>query len=239
MQAFLYQVLLQWKIDFRNKGILLTYYVVPLVFFAFMGGIFTTITPDSKKTLIESMSIFSVTMGAILGTPVPISQTYGSDLKKSYQVGGIPMYVPVLTNFISSFVHLFIVSIIIYLTAPIFFNASIPQNIFKYFLVLAIFIICSLSVGVILGLIIKNTSRLTMISQLIFLPSIMVSGIMFPAKLLPKFLMIISKAFPATWGFELMNANNLDLMLLTPLLIIFIICAGISFYVLKRLQLAK
>jgi hypothetical protein len=40
MSAFLYGVVLQWKLDFRNKGVLLTYYVVPLVFFAFMGGIF-------------------------------------------------------------------------------------------------------------------------------------------------------------------------------------------------------
>lgn len=37
MNAFLYGVALQWKLDLRNKGILLSYYIVPLVFFAFMG----------------------------------------------------------------------------------------------------------------------------------------------------------------------------------------------------------
>ena len=72
MEAFMYNVGLQWKLDFRNKGILLVYYIIPLVFFLFMGGVFSSINPESKNTLIQSMSIFTVTMGAVLGTPVPL-----------------------------------------------------------------------------------------------------------------------------------------------------------------------
>jgi len=41
MSAFIYGAVLQWKLDIRNKGVILTYFVVPLVFFAFMGGIFS------------------------------------------------------------------------------------------------------------------------------------------------------------------------------------------------------
>ena len=38
MNAFMYGIVLQWKLDLRNKDMLLTYYVVPLVFFAFRIG---------------------------------------------------------------------------------------------------------------------------------------------------------------------------------------------------------
>lgn len=31
MNAFIYGIILQWKLDIRNKGIVLTYYVVPLL----------------------------------------------------------------------------------------------------------------------------------------------------------------------------------------------------------------
>ncbi len=51
MKAFMYQFRLQWVLDLRNRGVLLTYYIIPLVFFAFMGGIFTTINPLAKETL--------------------------------------------------------------------------------------------------------------------------------------------------------------------------------------------
>lgn len=236
MEAFLYGILLQWKLDLRNKGILLTYYVIPLVFFGFMGGIFTSITPDTKSTLIQSMSIFGVTMGAILGTPIPISETYGSELKKAYKIGGIPMCIPLINNLISAFVHLFIMSTIIYFIAPAAFDASVPENTTMYFIVLAIFIVTSLSVGSILGLTIKTTSKLTMVLQFIFLPSLMLSGIMFPAKMLPAPLAAAGRIFPATWGFEMMKANSMEFKLLLPLLIIIIICSCTSAWRIKRLK---
>lgn len=237
MDAFLYGILLQWKLDLRNKGILLTYYVVPLVFFGFMGGVFTSITPGTKSTLIQSMSIFSATMGAILGAPVPILETYGGDQKKSYKIGGIPMSIPVINNLLSAFVHLFIMSTLIYFIAPIAFNASLPKNTVMYFVILSIFIITSLSIAAILGLTIKTTSKLTMVSQLIFLPSLMLSGIMFPAKMLPKSLEAFGKILPATLAFQMMKENSINFKLLLPLLIIIIICGCVSAWRIKKLNL--
>lgn len=237
MDAFLYGILLQWKLDLRNKGVLLTYYVVPLVFFGFMGGVFTSITPSTKDTLIQSMSIFSVTMGAILGAPVPISGTYGSDQKKSYKIGGMPMCIPVINNLISAFVHLLIMSTLIYFIAPAAFKASLPKNTALYFFILSIFIITSLSIAAILGLTIKTASKLTMVSQLIFLPSLMLSGIMFPANMLPKSLETVGKIFPATFGFQMMKENSISFKLLMPLLIIIIICGFISAWRIKKLKI--
>ena len=43
MSAFLYGVALQWRMDIRSRSLLITCYAVPLVFFVFMGGVFTSI----------------------------------------------------------------------------------------------------------------------------------------------------------------------------------------------------
>lgn len=37
MSAFLFGVALQWKLDIRSKTLLITCYIVPLLFFAIMG----------------------------------------------------------------------------------------------------------------------------------------------------------------------------------------------------------
>lgn len=237
MNAFLYGIVLQWKLDVRKKGILLTYYIVPLVFFAFMGGIFSSITPAAKNTLIQSMTVFGVTMGAILGAPTPLIEVYGSEIKKAYKVGGIPLWVATINNFISAFVHLFIMSLVIFFTAPIAFHAKVPENLALYFLCLAIFIIVCLAVGTVLGLLIKNPSNLTMISQFIFLPSIMLSGIMFPASMLPKVLQNASKIFPATWSFKLMTSEVFYLKFFMPLAIIMLVAICISGYKLSKICL--
>ena len=54
MNAFFYGVSLQWKMDIRSRTLLLTCYLVPLLFFAVMGGIFTSLMPEAKDTLIAS-----------------------------------------------------------------------------------------------------------------------------------------------------------------------------------------
>ena len=112
---------------------------------------------------------------------------------------------------LSAFVHLIMTCIVILLLAPILFKASLPNQLPLFFLALVIYIFVSLSIGSILGLTVKNQAKLTMIAQLVFLPSIMLSGIMFPSNLLPDFLQAIGRLFPAFWGFRLMVNHGFGL----------------------------
>lgn len=82
MNGFLYGVALQWKLDIRSKSLLVTCYIVPLIFFLLMGGIFTSVMPEMRNTLIQSMIVMSVSMGAFIGLPPSLIETYGSDVKK-------------------------------------------------------------------------------------------------------------------------------------------------------------
>ena len=156
-------------------------------------------------------------------------ETYGSDVKKVYKANGVPLYLGLVTMSLSAFVHLMISCIIILLLAPILFEAALPVQLPLFFPALAIYIIVSLSIGSILGLAVKSQAKLTMIAQLVFLPSIMLSGIMFPIDLLPDFLEAIGHIFPASWGYRLMLENGFCLENLWYLILIFcaavIICA--------------
>ena len=204
MTGFLYSLTLQWKLDIRSKSLLVTYYIVPLIFFLLMGGIFTSVMPEMDSTLIQSMIVMSVSMGSFLGLPPSLIEIYGSDIKKIYKANGVPIHLGLVTMVLSAFVHLMITCMAILLLAPILFKANLPSQFPLFFLALAIYIFVSLSIGSILGLTVNNQAKLTMIAQLIFLPSIMLSGIMFPITLLPDFLQVIGRLFPASWGFRLM-----------------------------------
>ena len=140
--------------------------------------------------------------------------------------------------FLSAFVHLMITCVVIMLLAPILFEATLPTQLPSFFLALAIYIIVSLSIGSVLGLTVKNQAKLTMIAQLVFLPSIMLSGIMFPIDLLPDFFEVIGRIFPASWGYRLMLNNGFCLENLWYLIIIFLAAVVVCGIVLKK-QKAK
>ncbi len=234
MNGFLYSAALQWKLDIRSKSLLVTCYIVPLMFFLLMGGIFTSVMPEMGSTLIQSMIVMGVSMGAWIGLPPSLIETYGSDIKKVYKANGVPVYLGLVTMFLSAFVHLMITCFVIVLLAPILFEAALPMQLPTFFLALTIYIIVSLSIGSVLGLTVKNQAKLTMTAQLVFLPSIMLSGIMFPVDLLPDFLEAIGRIFPASWGYRLMLDHGFCFENLWYLIFIFFAAVIVCGIVLKK-----
>lgn len=233
MKGLLYGIGLQFKMDLRSKSLLITCYVVPLVFFLIMGAIFTSLMPNVKTSLISSMIIMTVTMASLIGVPPSLVEIYGSEIKKMYQVNGISLSFGLLAIMIFAFIHIMIVSVIILILAPVLFAAVIPANIGVYLLKVAFFTVVSLSIAGILGLLIKKQAKLTMISQLIFLPSIMLSGIMFSVTLLPVFLKNIGYFFVATWGNLLLSGENEAFIILLLFLIFALV---IYYFIFKRIS---
>lgn len=197
MRAFIQTVWLQWKLDFRNRGAILTYYAIPLVFFLLMGAVFSTINPEFCTTLIQSMTAFSISMGALLGTPMLLSELCTAPIKKAYRVGGVPLWTVAAGEFLSGFVHLSIMATVIFFAAPPLFHAERPQNLPLYIGTVALFLAVSLAIGLLLGLLLRGP-KLTMISQLIFMPSLLLSGMMFPAAMLPEAVAVAGRVLPAS-----------------------------------------
>lgn len=232
MKAFLYGLGLQFKLDIRSKTMLITCYLVPLIFFFFMSGIFTSVDPAVVTTLIPSMSVFVITMSALMGLPQSLAEVYGTDVKKVYRANGVPLSLGVITQFISTFIHTLIVCLIIFAVAPFVFQAKLPSNIPMYLCSLTVLLVVTLAIGCVIGLLIKSQAKLTMVAMVIFLPSIMLSGIMFPATMLPSFMRYIAYIFPATIGFQAMTA--IEVWHIPVLLaIFFVLCAAVA-VILKR-----
>lgn len=234
MSAFLYGLALQWKLDIRSKALLVTCYVVPLIFFLLMGSVFTSVMPDMKETLIPSMIVMGVSMGAFIGLPPTLIETYGGDMKKVYKANGVPLYSGLVTMFLSAFLHLMIVCTMIMLLAPVLFQAALPENFVQFYFALAVYVIVSLGIGCVLGLVVKNQARMAMAAQLVFLPSIMLSGIMFPADLLPDMLALIGRMLPAFWGYRLMLEQGLRFSNVWYLVLVFVLTVVLCGVLLRR-----
>ena len=85
-----------------------------------------------------------------------------------------------------------------------------------------------------LGLAVKSQAKLTMAAQLVFLPSIMLSGIMFPSSLLPGPLEGAGRVFPAFWGYRAMLDGGLQLKNLWYLVLVSFLAFGVCGILLKE-----
>lgn len=238
MSELIYSIWLQCKLDVRNKNVLISYYILPLIFFLVMGSVFSKIDPLSKEKLVQSMSILAISMAAFLGTPVTLVEFFSSDTKKTYKVGNIHLWLILLTTFISALIHMMIVSIIIYIAAPIIFDSTTPSNPGMYFALLILVISVCTIIGMSIGLIAKNNTTMTLYSQMAFLPSMLIGGIMFPAEMLPDILGKIGKIVPATHAIKILTSlDNMSLTIIMPLIIIGTVAAIILFISYRKIQI--
>jgi ABC-2 type transport system permease protein len=202
MKAFFNYLWIQFKIDLRDKGTLLNFYLVPLAFYFVMGAVFSSVTPLMKSTLAASMTIFAVTMGAVMGSPTALVRMRESGTLRAFKVNGISGTAVLFVQAISTFIHLFIVASLIYLITPLAFHGDVPASIPAYFGIVAAFLLANIGIGLFIGVVAPSQAYATMLSMLVFLPSLMLSGIMFPASLLPEALKWVGRVFPATFAMQ-------------------------------------
>ncbi|MGL4522127.1 MAG: ABC transporter permease [Bacilli bacterium] len=237
MSGLVYSILLQCKLDMRNKHVLSAYYVMPIVFFLIIGAVFHKIDPLAKDTLVQNMSILAISIAAFLGTPSPLVEFFASDCKKTYRVGNIKLYVFLLTSFLSAVAHMLIVSTFIYITAPFIFDVNRPEQVGAYFAWLLLFIVLCTIIGMVIGLISKTNSMMTMVSQLIFLPTMLISGIMFPTTMLPEVLQKMGAILPATYAVEVLTSlNKVTVNMVYPLLLIGVVASVLLITQYRKIQ---
>ncbi len=224
MKALFFSIWLQFKLDIRNKNILTAYYVLPIAFYLVIGAIFKQITPNWSTTLLQAMSVLAISIAAFLGTPAPITDFFTSDIKKTYQVGNINLSVILISTFISAVFHMLIITVFIYLTAPLIFGVSTVSISASYFGWILLTIVVSTCLGILVGLVSKTNSMMTMISQLVFLPTILIGGIILPTHILPDFLQKFGNILPATYSIRILNSlDAVNWSMIYPLIIIGIV----------------
>jgi ABC-2 type transport system permease protein len=226
MNAFVQHFNFEFQTALRNKSLLLLYYLMPLGFYFAVGSIMTAINPFFTETMIPAMMVFAVLSGAILGLPNPQVEAREGGILRSYRINGVPaasiLAIPALT----SALHLLVVGLIITITAPVIFKAPAPVNLPLFALCYLLTITACSGLGVLIGTISGNTQVTILWSQLIYLPSMLIGGLMVPADILPPALHKVSLLLPASHAMNAFRGLAMGLESTHPWWSLLVLLAG-------------
>jgi ABC-2 type transport system permease protein len=198
MNAFILHFTFEYRNGLRNKSHMFMNYLFPLGFYFMMGAVMANTNPFFNDVAIPAMMVFTIITGTLLGLPTPLVEARETGILRSYKVNAVPpasvLFIPALT----SALHLFVVSMIITATAPLLFDAPLPLNLPALFLCYILTYFACSGLGLLIGVISANTQVATMCSQFIYLPSMLVGGLMVPANILPTALQNLGRLLPAT-----------------------------------------
>ena len=205
MNAFAIHFSFDFRTGIRNKTLLLMNYLFPLGFFLMMGLIMPDINPFFLKVMIPAMVVFAVLAATLLGLPEPLVNAREAGVFRSYKINGVPsssiLAVPALTTAL----HMVIMAAIITVSAGLLFDAPLPVNWAGFALTFIAFAVSSTGIAVLIGVVSANSRIQVLWSQLIFLPSMLLGGMMIPYSDLPEAAGRFARLLPATHA---MNAFN-------------------------------
>lgn len=227
MTAFLTHFTIEFQTGIRNKTLLLMNYLFPLSFYLMMGLIMTQINPLFTDTMIPAMIIFAALVTTQLGMPEPLVTAREAGIFRSFKINGVPALSILAIPALSTLMHLTVVSLIIVGTATLFFNAPPPIDWAGFALVYLALTVALSGLGLLIGVVSPNSRVTVLFSQLVFLPSMLIGGLMMPYDMLPETIGKVAQVFPAT---QAMNAFRALAMGLTadfdPLRSVVILLAG-------------
>ena len=205
MSAFLHHLAYEFKTGMRDRSQLLMLYLFPLVFFALMGSLMTSLNPGFKQTMIPCMLLLAFMSSTLLSLPNLLVNARESGVFRSYRINGVPsasiLGIPVM----AIAVHMVVIGIVVSVAGARIYGGVPPAHVAGLVGASILSYAALAGTGALIGIAAGNNTASILISQIIFIPSILLGGLMVPSSALPLHLRRLSLLLPATHGMRIFN----------------------------------
>ncbi|MCP4419464.1 MAG: ABC transporter permease [Chloroflexi bacterium] len=198
MTAFITHFRFEFNAGIRNKTLLMMNYLLPLGFYLMMGSIMPEINPGFRDSIIPALVTFAILVATLLGLPDPLVGARESGIFRSYKINGIPATSILLIPALTTAMHMLIVVSIITFSAPILFDAPAPGNWLNFTAVCLSTLLACTGIGILIGVVAPSTRLTVLYAQAVFLPSMLIGGVMLPYSLLPETAQKVAQLLPST-----------------------------------------
>ena len=206
MKAIINHLNFEFKSVIRDKTLLLMNYLFPLIFYFMMAAIMPSVYADFSKGMVPGMIVFTIIVSSLLGMPNPMVQNKEMGVYRSYKIYGVPLKAVFLIPVITTMIHITIVSLIIIGSASVFFNAALPQNFLSFFGVYAVVLFAFTGLGALIAVCSPNGRLTVLLAQLVFLPSMLLGGVMMPSSVLSPGVQKAAMLIPTSYSTNALNA---------------------------------
>jgi ABC-2 type transport system permease protein len=205
MRAMLHHAGFEFASGLRNRAMLLLLYLFPLGFYLVAGALMVGLNPGFREAMIPAMVIFALMAGCLLGLPDPIVTAREAGIYRSFKIHGVPAASILLLPGAATLLHLTVVAAIVTATAPLLFGAPLPSHAGAYLLTYVAAAAAHAGLGLLIAVVSASTRATVLWGQLVFLPSVMLGGLMVPSEVIPDSLATASRLLPATHAMNAMR----------------------------------
>ena len=206
MKAFLHHLAYDFKTGIRDRSLLLMNYLFPLAFFLLVSALMVRVNPPFQELMLPAMTLFAILSSSLLSLPNTLVGARESGVFRSFRINGVPTGAVLAIPPLGGLVHMAVVAVVVAVLGTRLFGGAGPVDAAGYAAAGLLSYLSIAGIGALIGVAAANSRATVLIGQFIYLPSILLGGLMVPHSFLPGALARISLLLPTTHGMRLFEA---------------------------------
>lgn len=190
----------------RDTTLMLMNYLFPLGFFVMIGLFMPSINPAFLDIMIPGLILFAVMSGTLMTIPATLIDQRTGGILRSYRVNGVPAAAVVTTPILGALFHMLLVSGLLTAAGAFLFDAAVPRQWGWFVLVIVLATLSLASLSALIGVVAPSSRAGVLFSQLVFVPSVILGGLMVPPELLPAGIARGAAILPASQAMRAFSA---------------------------------
>lgn len=217
------------KAGVRDTSHMLMIYLFPIGFFLMIGMFMPRINPEFLDIMAPGMILFAIMSGTLMTIPFTLIASREGGIFRSFRVNGVPATALITIPVIGAVIHMAVATAILTTGSGTIFGALMPVRWAPFVLAFGLTALCFATLAVLIGIVAQSNRNGTLIAQAIYIPSVMLGGLMVPEALLPDGLRAAASLLPATHAMRAFNTLALsgEALTLTTVLPLLVLSASI------------
>ncbi|MGA8030254.1 MAG: amidohydrolase family protein, partial [Bryobacteraceae bacterium] len=207
MRPYLAQIKSTLRLMGRDRTVLFFSYLFPLVFFIpFAQMLDARQSPAVMARVISMVLMIGILGNGFFGAGMRAVQDRETNVLRRFKVAPINAGPIIVASLVSGLVAFLPTVVLFLLLARVIYHMPIPHNLLSLFVFVCIGVIAFRSMGMIIAAVVNSAQEAGVLTQILYIPMLFLSGATFPVEIMPLWIKIIAQFLPATYLYQGMQS---------------------------------
>ncbi|HEY7302592.1 MAG TPA: amidohydrolase family protein [Bryobacteraceae bacterium] len=207
MRPYLAQIKSTLRLMGRDRSVLFFSYVFPMVFFFLFAQLFDGRQSAAAMAQVISMVVIIGVLGnGFFGAGMRAVQDRETNVLRRFKVAPISAAPIIVASLVSGLVAFLPSVFLFFFFAATVYRMPLPHNLFSIGVFICVGVVAFRAMGMIIAAVVNSAQEANILTQILYLPMLFLSGATFPVSIMPVWVQTIAQFMPATYLYQGMQA---------------------------------
>jgi imidazolonepropionase-like amidohydrolase/ABC-type multidrug transport system permease subunit len=207
MKPYLAQIRSNLRLMGRDRAVLFFNFFFPLMFFVIFAVAFGgSKNPGGMAQVVNMVLVLGVLGSGFFGAGMRAVQDRETNILRRFKVAPVGPAPIIVASMVAGLVSFIPIVFVVLAAGHIWAGMPLPERTVGFVLFVCLGLLAFRAVGMIVAAVVNSAQEGQIITQILYLPMLFLSGATFPLQLFPHWLQIFSQFIPATYLFQGMQS---------------------------------